>query len=103
MSYRLSDEAKADYRDIRDYLVAEGGTRLARHVQDEIRQALRFLADTPGAGHSREDLTQEPVKFWSVFSWLIVYDPAMKPLGVARIVHAHRDVKTLFERQPPRA
>jgi len=32
------------------------------------------------------------VKFWPVFSYLIVYDPAMRPLGVARILHGYQDL-----------
>ena len=101
--YRLSPEAQGDIEDIRKYLVKEGGAALARYVMGEIRQALRFLAETPGAGHVRDDLTDEPVKFWSVFSYLIIYDPATQPLGIARILHANRDLETMFRNQPPRA
>ncbi len=101
--YRLSPEAQGDIEDIRKYLVKEGGAALARYVLGEIRQALRFLAETPGAGHARDDLTDEPVKFWSVFSYLIIYDPATQPLGIARILHASRDLETMFRHQPPRA
>jgi toxin ParE1/3/4 len=97
--YRLSPEAQDDLKDIRQYLVKEGGAGLARYVLREIRQALQFLAETPGAGHLREDLTSEPVKFWPVFSYLIVYDPMMQPLGIARIFHGSQDLKTLFGNQ----
>jgi hypothetical protein len=40
--------------------------QVARHVLGQITKALRFLADTPGAGHRREDLTDEDVRFWPV-------------------------------------
>lgn len=101
--YRLSPEAQDDLADIRQYLVGEGGASLARHVLREIREALRFLAIAPGAGHMREDLTGEAVKFWPVFSYLIVYDPVMQPLGIARILHASQDLEAMFQRRPPRA
>ncbi len=101
--YRLSPEAQSDIDDIRRYSVKEGGVAVARYVLGEIRQALRFLAETPGAGHMREDLTDEPVKFWSVFSDLIVYDPATQPLGIARVLHGSQDLETMFRDQPPRA
>lgn len=101
--YRLSPEAQDDIDNIRRYLVKEGGVAVARHVLGEIRQALRFLAETPGAGHRRDDLTDEAVKFWSVFSYLIVYDPATQPLGVARVLHGSQDLATMFRHQPPRA
>jgi plasmid stabilization system protein ParE len=70
--YTLSPEAKEDLREIRDYLAVEGGRRLARYVLQEISQAFKLLAAHPDAGHLRQDLTSLPVKFWPVFSYLIV-------------------------------
>lgn len=61
--FRLSPEARRDLEDICDYLTRNGGTAVARHVLREIRRTLRFIAETPGVGHSREDLTDEPVRF----------------------------------------
>jgi toxin ParE1/3/4 len=101
--YRLSPEAQGDLNDIRRYLVGQSGPRVARYVIHEIRDAMGFLAANPGAGHKRNDLTDEPVKFWPVFSYMIVYGPATKPLGVARILHASRDLGSLFRQRPPSA
>jgi antitoxin ParD1/3/4/toxin ParE1/3/4 len=101
--YRLSPEAQDDLTDVRQYLMGEGGARLARYVLGEIRSGLQFIAANPGAGHRREDLTDEPVKFWPIFSYLIVYDPAMKPVGVARVLHRSQDLETMFRNRPPRA
>ena len=100
--YRLSPEAESDLDEIKRYLTEQSGGGVARHVLHEIRLALRFLAATPGARHKREDLTDEPVRFWSVFSYMIVYDPAMRPLGVARVLHGSQDLETLFRKHPPR-
>jgi hypothetical protein len=44
----------------------------------------------PEMGHTREDLTERPVKFWSVFSYLVVYDPASRPLTVLAVLHGAR-------------
>jgi toxin ParE1/3/4 len=99
--YLLSVEAQSDLDQIRAYMIEQGGVDLARYVLGTIRKTLNFLADTPGAGHFRPDLTDQPVKFWSVFSYLIVYDPAEKPIGVARILHAAQDLETLFQKSPP--
>jgi len=65
--------------------------------------AFEFLGTAPGAGHARPDLTSEPMKFSAVFSYLIVYGPAMRPLGIASVPHSGRDLKTLFDENPPRA
>ncbi len=100
--YILSTPAKQDFRAIRAYYLEEADARVARYVIGEITKALRFLATTPGAGHVREDLTDEPVKFWPVFSYLIVYDPAMQPLGIVRVLHGSQDIEALFRIHPPR-
>jgi len=101
--YIVSPEAKRDIEQIRDFYVEEAGVQVARHVLAQITKALRFLAETPGAGHRRDDLTDEDVRFWTVLSYLIVYDPTMRPIGIARVLHAARDVETLFRTNPPRA
>jgi toxin ParE1/3/4 len=74
--YALSQEAEEDLGDIRAYYLARASARTTRYVMREITKAMGFLASTPGAGHSREDLTDDPVKFWPDFSYLIIYDPA---------------------------
>ena len=100
--YILSPEAKRDIEQIRDYYLDEAGVQVARHVLGQIIKALRFLAASPGAGHRRDDLTDEDVRFWPVLSYLIAYDPAMRPIGIARVLHAARDLETLFQKSPPR-
>ncbi len=101
--FRLSADAREDIREIRQHYLDQGGPRLSLYIRGEIQKQIAFLAANPGAGHSRDDLTSLPVKFWPVFSYLIVYDPAMSPLGIARIVHGNRDLGKLFERFPPEA
>ena len=51
----------------------------------------------PGMGHCRQDLTDRPVKFWGVYSYLIVYDPASLPLTVITVLHGARDVEHLLK------
>ncbi len=96
--YLLSPEAKEDLRDIRGYLVSQGGKRLARYVLQEITAAFRLLASHPEAGHLRQDLTPLPVKFWPVFSYLIVYDPAARPIAIVRVFGGRQDVRALLDR-----
>jgi plasmid stabilization system protein ParE len=59
-------------REIRDYLTNQGGSRLARYVLQKLTEAFRLLASRPGIGHFRQDLTPLLVKFWPIFSYLIV-------------------------------
>jgi antitoxin ParD1/3/4/toxin ParE1/3/4 len=50
-------------------------------------------------GHLREDLTDEPVRFWSVYSYVIVYDPETQPLQILRILHGARDVRRVLDEE----
>lgn len=60
---------------------------------------MRFVASLPDAGHTRSDLTNERVKFWPVFSYLIVYDPKARPVEIVRVFHARRDVSIILDLQ----
>ena len=65
----------------------------------EITVAFRPLASHPEAGHFRGDLTPLPVKFWPVFSYLIVSDPAARPLAIVRVLHGRQDVAAILSRE----
>jgi len=58
---------------------------------------MAFLAGTPGAGHRRKDLTDADVKFFAVYSYLIVYRPGTTPLQIASILHERRDVAQILK------
>jgi toxin ParE1/3/4 len=96
--YLLTPEAEQDLDVIKVYLLREGGSHLARHVLNRLRQAMDFLGRMPGVGHSREDLTSEPVKFWQEFSFMIVYDPVPRPVHVVRVLHSHQDIASILTR-----
>ncbi|HEX3743001.1 MAG TPA: type II toxin-antitoxin system RelE/ParE family toxin [Bryobacteraceae bacterium] len=78
------------------YLKSKASLEIAEQVETTIRGQIVFLARTPGAGHWRRDLTEEPVRFFSVYSYLIVYRPDTKPLQVVAILHGYRDVARLL-------
>lgn len=93
----VSPEAVRDLDDIKDYLIRAAGIRVARRVLKEIRNATQFLSREPEAGHRREDLTDAPVKFWPVFSYLIVYKAGQHPIEIVRVLHSARDVHAILE------
>jgi plasmid stabilization system protein ParE len=64
--------------------IADDSVNAALRVWGSLEQAFEQLAETPEVGHRREDLTNRPVKFWSVFSYLIVYDPTSVPRLIFR-------------------
>ena len=76
--YVLSTEAADDLCDIRDY-IAQDNPAAARQVLVDLREAMRRLAQMPNLGHLRDDLADEPLRFWPVRSYLIVYRPDRRP------------------------
>lgn len=92
--YRLSPEAR-DQVDAIGAFIAQDSVDAALKVYDALEEAFERIADNPEIGHTREDLTDRPVKFWSVFSYLVVYDPARDPL--ITVVHGARDVEQILK------
>jgi|SRR5450759_5788494 toxin ParE1/3/4 len=92
----LTRPAERDLDQIKSYLIEKAGLRIARRVMKEIRSALDFIDKEPGAGHVREDLTSRPVRFWPIYSYLIVYDPETKPVQILRVLHGMRDVEGIL-------
>jgi toxin ParE1/3/4 len=94
--YLLAPEAALDLVRIWRYIKRQSTVETADRVESAIRDAIVFLAENPGTGHRREQLTDETVKFFPVYSYLIVYRPATKPLQVVAILHGHRDVERIL-------
>lgn len=93
--YQLSQNAAAEIDQILDYL-AEQSEDAAFRVGSALIEAFELLAEQPGIGHWRRDLTDATYKFWSVFSYYVVYDPSSSPLMIISVVHGARDVRRLL-------
>ena len=94
--YVLSPEAQADLVDIWEYIKRESSEEVADHVANAILDKIAFLAERPGVGHTRPDLSAKPVKFFTVYSYLIVYRPEATPLQALTVLHGHRDIGRLL-------
>ncbi len=95
--YVLTAEAQAHIDEIGAY-IADDSLDAALKVYDAFEETFGLLAERPGLGHSRQDLTDRPLKFWSVFSYLVVYDPESRPLTIIAVLHGARDVEKLLKR-----
>lgn len=93
----LAPQAALDLTEIWRYIREQTSLTIADSVESAIREKIAFLAGTPGAGHSRKDLTDEDVRFFPVYSYLIVYRPRTEPLQVAAILRGHRDVERILK------
>jgi plasmid stabilization system protein ParE len=94
--YILAPQAARDLVDIWHYIQHESSLETANRVESVIRSKFAYLADFPNAGHWRRDLTDAPVRFFSVYSYLIVFRPDTKPLQIVAIVHGRRDVEKIL-------
>ena len=96
----LSPEAVEDLASIWNYIQQQSSGETADRVESVIRDRIAFLVRNPGAGHRRKDITELPVRFFPVYSYLIVYRPETKPLQIVAILHGGRDVGTALQNRP---
>ncbi len=90
--YVLAPQAARDLVQIWRCVKREVSQEAADRVESVIRTKCVYLASFPVAGHCRRDLTSANVRFFCVYSYLIVYRPETKPLQVVTILHGSRDV-----------
>lgn len=58
--------------------------------------AFEGLADVPGKGHKRADLTNRDVLFFSVYQYMIV-DRRTELVEIVAVLHGKRDVQWLLK------
>jgi plasmid stabilization system protein ParE len=93
--FALTSEAQRDLIAIQDY-IAQDNPAAARHVIDQCFACFSKLAASPLLGHTREDLTSRAVRFWNVYSYMIVYDPQTNPISIIRVLSGYRDLSSLL-------
>ena len=97
-TYILSPEATEDLSDIKKYLLLEAGVVATRRVMSKINAQLKFLNRNPGIGHRRADLSPMSLRFYPVFSYLVIYIEN-RPIRIARVLHGSRDVASILNRE----
>jgi len=95
--YVLAPQAVLDLFEIWYYIKEHASVTIANQVESVMRDRMAFLAGSPGAGHHRKDLTDQDVKFFPVYSYLVVYRPNTKPLQIASILHGRRDLEQILK------
>ena len=101
-AFRLTPSAEDHVGFIVEFIATDNEDAAVR-VRHALYSAFDLLASRPDIGHAREDLTNRPLKFWSVYSYLVVYDPkgSRHPpylAGAASPVHPDRATITRLER-----
>ena len=67
----LSPDALQDLQDVWDFVAADN-VPAADKLEEEFFEAFESLAERPGMGHTRSDLTERDVRFWPIGSYLVV-------------------------------
>lgn len=93
--YLVSPEALEDLQGIWDFIAADS-PQAADRVVAELFESFQQLAERPGMGHARRDLTERDVRFWPVGSYLVVYREHPLPLQIVAILHGARDVPSVI-------
>ena len=94
--YLVAPEAEDDLRQIWRYLLGEAGLAIANRIQGELVDAFESLADVPGKGRRRPDLTSREVLFFSVYQYMIVYRRA-ELVEIVAVLHGKRDLRRLLK------
>ncbi len=94
--FEFSSWAALDLAEILAYRADKFGADSAADLEDGILEACERLAETPGLGHRRSDLTPLPYFFYAYSRYLIVYAREIDPLPILAIVHSSRNVRQIL-------
>jgi plasmid stabilization system protein ParE len=92
--FTLTPQAADDLFDIWQYIAIDS-PESADRIEAAIYQACALVAEGPLRGQVRKEFTTLRLRFWTLPlypNYLIVYDPATKPLQIIRILHGKRNV-----------
>lgn len=96
-SYVVTVAAQGDIEDI-VATIAEDNAEAAEILEGRIYETFDLLAQMPGIGHNREDLTDLPVLFFRIgrTPYMAIYTNHT-PIRIIRIVHGRRDITALLQ------
>jgi len=96
--YVLSPEALRDLLGLERFLTSRESHERALSVLARLHRAMTSLADYPGIGRKRGDLSGSPLCF-PVSSWLIFYRVTPDRMGVEiiRVLDSRRDITSILD------
>lgn len=97
MKAALSRTATRDFLAVVDSINLES-RRGASKFTDEVEDALVRIGRYPHIGAERRELADPPVRFWALqrHPYLMIYDAAVNPPSILRILHGSRDLPELL-------
>jgi plasmid stabilization system protein ParE len=101
-AYALTPLARTDIFDIWTH-IAKDREDAANRVEQAIYDAYAFVAEAPLRGHSRPDLTNRALRFWTLTrypNYTVVYRPETAPVRVIAVIHGKRRILRILKQRP---
>ena len=95
--YILSEFALIDLGEILYYYVENAGPDVAYRMRRQFFDQFARIAEHPGIGHTRSDLTSRPFVFFPSDPYLIFYERDDSPITIHAILHGARDIKQILK------
>ena len=96
--YVLGRDAERDLDEIWDYIAADNADAADQWIS-KLFDAFDTIAETPGIGHTRNDLTAHPVLFWPVDAYLDIYRVTARRVEIVAVTRGTRDVPAFLRRR----
>jgi plasmid stabilization system protein ParE len=93
--YVVAPAAEADIDEIALYIATDNRAAADRFI-DEVHATFRLLAENPHIGHVRTDLTDRPVRFWTVKRHYMIIYRDRSPIEIVRVLSGYRDIANLL-------
>lgn len=94
--YEISAEAQDDLFEIWRRIAGDS-VDLADRIENDFYELFASLGRMPGQGHTRKDLTHKPVRFFPLHSFLVVYQPDVRPIRIMAVLRGRRNVKLILK------
>lgn len=98
--YLRTRAADADIDEIWRYVSANRDNIRSDALEDEMHATMQRVGEIPGIGHLRDDLADEPLRFFGLHKFLIVFRPDTGPVQRVRVLHGASDVQAILASDP---
>ena len=96
--YVLSADSLQDLDEIWEYIAADSVDAADRWIAT-LFEAFENLVRNPGIGHARPDLTDRPIRFWTVGAYLILYRQQNAQIQIIAVAQGSREIPLLLRRR----
>jgi len=98
--YTVAPAALDEIDEIADWMRKQSPeTDIDLRFIDAIYEAFELLARQPGVGHKRQDLTDQPVLFWTVMKSFAVIYRNRPPVEIVHVMRWSRDLSAVLGKE----